>query len=163
MSTQHNQVGLTEQQKQQFHDDGFLFVRNILPNAALQPLIDELAQRVNDGTRAAVKHGILDPSDTYNDEPFEIRLGRVSHACSDPNWIWSSTISGTRRFGRLGCSHSERHLRSSMSLNPLSVRRFWRTRSLIIVLNCRTKILLLSRGTKIWRISYRKKQAIHWS
>ena len=90
MSTQHNRNGLTAEQKQQFHEDGFLFVRNLLPNEALQPLIDELAQRVDDGTRAAVEHGILDPSDTYNDEPFEKRLGMVSNACSNPNWIWSN-------------------------------------------------------------------------
>ena len=32
------------------------------PNQALQPLIDELAQCVDDGVQAAVKHGILDPS-----------------------------------------------------------------------------------------------------
>ena len=93
MSTQRNsespqQSRLTPQQKQQFHDDGFLFVRNLLPNQALQPLIDELSQRVDDGTQAAVKQGVLDPSDTYNDAPFEMRLGLVSNACSDPNWIW---------------------------------------------------------------------------
>ena len=61
MAIQHNQSGLTAQQKQQFHEDGFLFVRNVLPHAALQPLIDELAQRVDDGVQAAVKNGILDP------------------------------------------------------------------------------------------------------
>ena len=76
MSTQPNaeapqQNMLTPQQKQQFHDDGFLFVRNLLPNKALQPLIDELAQRVDDSTQAAVKHGILNPADTYDGEPFE--------------------------------------------------------------------------------------------
>ena len=69
MSTQRNsetpqQNGLTPQQKQQFHEDGFLFVRNVLPDEALQPLIDELAQLVDDGTQAAIKHGILDASDT---------------------------------------------------------------------------------------------------
>ena len=53
MSTQHDQNGLTAQQKQQFHEDGFLFVRNVLPNTALQPLIDELGQRVDDGTQAS--------------------------------------------------------------------------------------------------------------
>ena len=89
MSTQPNseapqQGGLTPQQKQQFHDDGFLFVRNLLPNQALQSLIDELAQLVDDGTRAAVKHRILDPSNTYHSEPFDTRLGLVSNACSDP-------------------------------------------------------------------------------
>ena len=84
------QGGLTPQQKQQFHDDGFLFVRNVLPNQALQPLIDELSQFVDGGTRAAVEHGVLNPSDTYDNEPFETRLGLVSNACSDPNWIWSN-------------------------------------------------------------------------
>ena len=95
MSTQPNaeapqQNMLTPQQKQKFHDDGFLFVRNLLPNKALQPLIDELAQRVDDSTQAAVKHGILNPADTYDGEPFETRLALVSNACSDPNWIWSN-------------------------------------------------------------------------
>ena len=90
MSTQHNQNRLTAEQKQRFHENGFLFVRNLLPSEALQPLIEELAERVDDGTRAAVEQGILDPSDTYDDEPFEKRLGMVSSACSDPNWIWSN-------------------------------------------------------------------------
>lgn len=95
MSTQrnletHQQGELTAQQKQQFHDDGFLFVRDLLPNPVLQPLIDELARKVDKGTEAAVKHGILAPSDTYDNEPFETRLGRVSSACSDPNWIWQN-------------------------------------------------------------------------
>ena len=95
MSTQRKseapqQGGLTPQQKQQFHDDGFLFVRNVLPNQAVQPLIDELAQKVDDGIQAAVKQGILDPSETYDDAPFETRLGMVSSACSDPSWIWSN-------------------------------------------------------------------------
>ncbi len=88
MSIQHNQVELTAQQKQQFHEDGFLLIRDVLPHQALQPLIDELAQRVDAAVQAAVKHGILDPSDTYDAEPFETRLARVSNACSDANWIW---------------------------------------------------------------------------
>ena len=95
MSIQHNleapqRGGLTPQQKQRFHDDGFLFVRNLLPDPALQPLIDELAQCVDEGTQAAVKHGILAPSDTYDNEPFGTRLALVSNACSEPNWIWSN-------------------------------------------------------------------------
>ena len=90
MSIQHNRGGLTPQQKQQFHNDGFLFARNVLPNESLQPLIDELTQKVDVGVQAAIKHGILDPSDTYEDAPFETRLGMVSSACSDPNWIWSN-------------------------------------------------------------------------
>jgi len=153
------QVGLTPQQKQQFHADGFLFVRNLLPNQALQPLIDELAQQVDDGTQAAVKHGILAPADTYDDEPFETRLGRVSNACADPNWIWQN-YSAPRRYELLGCSHSERHPRYSMLSHLSSGRKFSRIRSLIFAPNCQTKKLLSFRGIKIWRISSPKKQAI---
>ncbi|MDE0481269.1 MAG: phytanoyl-CoA dioxygenase family protein [Candidatus Poribacteria bacterium] len=90
MSIQQEQGGLTAQQKQQFHDDGFLHIQNLLPNEALQPLMDELSKKVDEGTQAAVKEGVLDPSDTYDDEPFETRLGMVSSACSKPNWIWSN-------------------------------------------------------------------------
>ena len=101
MSTQNDsetrlQTGLTAQQKQQFHDDGFLHIRNLLPNQALQPLMDELSQMVEEGTQAAAKQGILDPSKTYDDEPFETRLGMVSNACSDPNWIWRNNFSNQK-------------------------------------------------------------------
>ena len=85
-------VSLTEQQKQQFHDDGFLHIQNLLPNRALQPLIDELSQMVEDGVQAAVKQGILDASNTYDNEPFETRLAKVANACSDPNWIWRNNF-----------------------------------------------------------------------
>lgn len=101
MSKQHNSetgqsVGLTTQQKQQFHDDGFLHIRNLLPNEALQPLIDELSQMVEEGAQAAVKAGILDPSKTFDDEPFETRLAQVANACSDPNWIWRNNFSNQK-------------------------------------------------------------------
>ena len=89
-------VSLTAQQKQQFHDDGFLHIQNLLPNRALQPLIDELSQMVEEGVQAAVKQDILDPSETFKDESFETRLGRVSNACSDPNWIWRNNFSNQK-------------------------------------------------------------------
>lgn len=101
MATKHNSenrqsVGLTEEQKQQFHDDGFLLIRNVLPNEALQPLIDELTQMVEDGVQAAVEQGVLDPSKTYDDEPFDSRLGKVSHASTDLNWIWRRSFSNQK-------------------------------------------------------------------
>ncbi|RKU30280.1 hypothetical protein C6497_04795 [Candidatus Poribacteria bacterium] len=89
-------VGLTDEQKQQFHDDGFLLIRNVLPNQALQPLIEELTRMVEDGVQAAVEHGVLDPSKTFDDEPFDIRLGKVSHASSDLNWIWRNNFSNQK-------------------------------------------------------------------
>lgn len=96
MSTRTYQTKLTAQQKQQFHHDGFLLVKDQLPQHALQPLMDELSQKVEEGTQEAVKAGILDASKTYDDEPFDTRLGLVSHACSDPNWIWRNSFSNQK-------------------------------------------------------------------
>ena len=62
--------GLTPQQIQQFRDDGFLILRDLLPREAVQPLIDELAQRVDDGTKEAVKQEVLDQENTFDDAPF---------------------------------------------------------------------------------------------
>ena len=103
MSTQQKQNELTAEQRQQFHDDGFLFVQNVLPNAALQPLIDELTEQVDNGTRAAVTHGILDPSDTYDNAPFETRLGRYPVPVPIRTGF-GATISATKRSAPLGCS-----------------------------------------------------------
>ncbi len=80
--------GLTEKQKQQFHDDGFLAIQGLLTRRALQTLIDELEQRVDAGAHAAVEAGVLDSSNTFEDAPFETRLAKISGACSEPNWLW---------------------------------------------------------------------------
>ena len=48
---------LTHEQCEQFHRDGFLILKNILPQADVQPLIDELSQWVEDGTKAAIRRG----------------------------------------------------------------------------------------------------------
>ena len=56
--------GLTTQQVQQFKDDGFLIIRNLLPRESVQPLIDELTQRVDEATDEAVKQGVLGPENT---------------------------------------------------------------------------------------------------
>jgi phytanoyl-CoA hydroxylase len=85
-----NKSGLTPQQIQQFHDDGLLTLRNLLPRADMQPLIDELAQRVDDGAKTAVERGVLRPSDTFEDAPFETRLALLSEACSERDWIWKN-------------------------------------------------------------------------
>jgi phytanoyl-CoA hydroxylase len=80
--------GLSPEQVQQFHDDGFLIVRDLLPNEALQPLIEELVDKVDDLTNQAVAQGLVDSADTFPDAPFATRLALVSQACSDHNWLW---------------------------------------------------------------------------
>lgn len=88
--SQRENAGLTPQQKKQFHDDGLLIIRNLLPIEDMQPLIDELAQRVDEGAKEAVKQGGLAPSDTFEGAPFETRLALLSDACSDAHWIWQN-------------------------------------------------------------------------
>lgn len=87
---------LTKKQKQQFYDDGFLLIRELLPKHSLQPLIEELNQMVEEGAQAAVKQGILDVTQTYKDEPFETRLAKISDACKEPNWIWRNNFSNQK-------------------------------------------------------------------
>ena len=81
---------LTPKQCEQFHRDGFLMVKNILPQADIQPLIDELSQWVEDGTQAAISAGVLEIDQRFQDAPFATRLSQVSTACSEPDWIWQN-------------------------------------------------------------------------
>jgi len=81
---------LTPKQCEQFHRDGFLMVKNILPQADIQPLIDELSQWVEDGTQAAISAGVLEIGQRFQDAPFATRLSQVSTACSEPDWIWQN-------------------------------------------------------------------------
>ena len=80
--------GLNSQQIEKFHDDGFLIIRDLLPSEAYGPLIDELDVRVDDLTKQAVDEGLLDSADTFPDAPFATRLGLLSKACKDQNWLW---------------------------------------------------------------------------
>ncbi len=49
--------GLTPAHVRRYLDDGFLAIRNLLPRAGLQPLIDEMQQKVDVAARAAVSPG----------------------------------------------------------------------------------------------------------
>ena len=80
--------GLSVEQVAQFHDDGFLIVRDQLIEEAYQPFVDELVAKIDEVVGAAVDEGLLDPGDTFPDAPFETRLALVSNACSEPERIW---------------------------------------------------------------------------
>ena len=80
--------GLTGDQVRQFLDDGFFILQDLLPPAAVQPLTDELKQRVDEAARAAVEQGVLDSAHTFPDAAFETRLARICKACSQRNWAW---------------------------------------------------------------------------
>ena len=88
--------GLTPQQIQQFKADGFLIIRDLLPREAVQPLIDELARQVDEAAKEAVRRGVLDPENTFEDAPFETRLAQVCKACTEPDWVWHHYFSSQK-------------------------------------------------------------------
>ena len=79
---------LTPQQVEQFKDDGLLIIRDILPPEAMQPLIDELMQKVDVAVDEAVKSGVLDQN--FEDAPFPTRLALAERACSDHGRLWDN-------------------------------------------------------------------------
>lgn len=80
--------GLAPEQIWQFGEDGFLIVRDLLPVEAVQPLVDELAQKVDEAAHEAVERGVLDPASTFEDASFETRLALLCSACWERNWPW---------------------------------------------------------------------------
>ena len=86
-------AALTPQQISKFKQDGFLIVRNMLPRAALQPLIGELEQKVDNAIHEAVRQGQLDAADTYAAAPFANRLAFAADACKDKRWLWQTFFS----------------------------------------------------------------------
>ena len=86
-------IGLAQEQIRQFKEEGFLIVRRMLPLDALQPLIDELARKVDSAIGEAVRRGQLDAKETFEDAPFANRLALASEACRDRNWLWQNYFS----------------------------------------------------------------------
>ncbi|HHZ92186.1 TPA: hypothetical protein EYN65_17040 [Candidatus Poribacteria bacterium] len=79
---------LTSQQVEQFKDDGLLIIRGLLPSGAMQPLIDEMTQKVDMAIDEAVKLGLLDRK--FEDASFSTRLALAEDAGSDHGWLWQS-------------------------------------------------------------------------
>ena len=84
---------LTPEQKRRFRQDGYLIVRNMLPHAALQPLISELEEKVDNAIHEAVRQGQLDAADTFVAAAFANRLALASDACKDRRWLWQTFFS----------------------------------------------------------------------
>ena len=80
--------GLTSQEVENFHDDGYLIVRDLLPPEAVRPLIEELEHKVDETANEAVSREILAATDTFRGAPFDTRLALMSNACSDRDWLW---------------------------------------------------------------------------
>ena len=80
--------GLSSEQVERFHHDGFLIVRDLLPEDAYRPLIGELEARLDALIDEVVQEGLLDQADRFPEAPFARRLALVSKACSNPKRVW---------------------------------------------------------------------------
>ena len=78
--------GLSAQQRASYRDNGYLLLDALLPTADLQPLIDELAARVERTAQEAYAAGRLGA--LFEEEPFARRLARICASMQDPSHIW---------------------------------------------------------------------------
>ena len=67
--------GLTDSQLEFYRECGYLLIENALPASALEPLIREFEQAVDQNADAARAAGLV--TDTYPGEPFPTRLARI--------------------------------------------------------------------------------------
>ena len=87
---------LSREQIDQFKEDGFLVIRDLLPADALAPLIAELEEQVETMAREAVERGLLEATTTFLRAPFATRLARIAAACAEPAWPWSQYFSSQK-------------------------------------------------------------------
>ena len=96
-------TGLTESQCAELHERGYLILPGLLPQAAIQPLADDLSAAVEQAVEQLVIWERLDPAATFADQPFDRRLAAVAAELDQEAlaWIW-------RRL------HSKRHKTAGM-------------------------------------------------
>ena len=82
--------GLTPEQRTEYLENGHLLVEDVIPPEDLQPLIQDITDRIGEKARDAFQAGQLD--DLYEDEPFERRLGKICNAMEDYSDIWKTVM-----------------------------------------------------------------------
>src|SRR5258708_495102 len=92
-------AGLSPEQINQFHQEGYLMVPDVFDPADLEPVREELAAVVDREARRASEAGLL--PDLYREESFETRLTRI---CRHTDAVYKSIL------GRGGGSHAGEEL-----------------------------------------------------
>ncbi len=80
---------LSPEQRAEFHREGFLLVEDVLSDADVQPVIDEISEEIDRLARELVASGDL--SRTYEEEGFETRLTRIT---AETEKLYRSIYSG---------------------------------------------------------------------
>ena len=71
-------AGLSNRQLAFFKEEGYLLLEELLPEAAYQPLVDEIDAAIDQEARQAQAEGHL--GDLFEDAPFKDRLARICEA-----------------------------------------------------------------------------------
>ena len=89
---------LSDQQVQQFQEEGYLVVERLFTDAELQPVIDEIGSELDQRCREAVADGKL--SQTYEEHDFEHRLAHVNRENKDiAKSLWATHVVMPSFFG----------------------------------------------------------------
>ena len=88
---------LSSEQMERFHREGFLIVENVLSDADLQPVIDEIDREIDARARKLLAEKKL--TQLYDEFPFETRLGHISKETNEiAGAIWNGSLSGPAFF-----------------------------------------------------------------
>ena len=88
---------LSQDQLDFFDREGYLVVEDVLTDADLQPVINEITAKIDEISKKLVAEGAL--SRDYAEEDFEHRLAKISRETDAVhNAIWSGTLSGPAFF-----------------------------------------------------------------
>ncbi len=84
---------ISTEQVAQFMKSGYLVVEDVIPVDDLQPVIDEIAEEIDNRSRALVDQGVL--TRTYEEEGFETRLACINRETDALALsIWSGVLCG---------------------------------------------------------------------
>jgi phytanoyl-CoA hydroxylase len=91
---------LSEAELRNFHEAGYLVVKDVFTDADLQPVIDEITQEIDQRAQRLVEEGAL--SRTYAEHGFETRLAKISAETDKLALaIWNGILNGPAIFDLL--------------------------------------------------------------
>jgi ectoine hydroxylase-related dioxygenase (phytanoyl-CoA dioxygenase family) len=71
---------------EQFREEGYLLLENVIPPGDLQPLIQEFEEVIEAKAQELYAQGLLE--DLFEDEPFDRRLARLYESMQDGSPLW---------------------------------------------------------------------------
>ena len=95
---------LSPEQIDQYKEDGYLIVHDLIPVETFEPLIHEFEDAID--AKAAELHQAGVISELWPEETFEYRLARLSEQMDDPDELWKVGQSKHQKTAGTGCLDS---------------------------------------------------------